>query len=100
MCIQCNCMPMQNWKTSQIRSFTFTFCTPCCKHLSRTQYNTCFWCSVYISIYVPPEDVVYCPQMTMPPHPATDASELAKFEPLKHGFHEKPAFVLEELESL
>jgi len=38
--------------------------------------------------------------LMMPPHPATDASELAKFEPLKHGFHEKPAFVLEELGSL
>ena len=71
----------------------------CCKYLSRT-HNACFWCSVYISIYVPPEDAVYCPQMTMPPHPATDASELAKFEPLKHGFHEKPAFGLEKLESL
>ena len=73
-----------------------------CKHLSRILYtcNACFWCSVYISIYVPPEGVVYCPQMTMPPHPATDASELAKFEPLKYGFHEKLAFVLEELESL
>ena len=36
----------------------------------------------------------------MPPHPATDAFELAKFEPLKYGFHEKLAFVLEELGSL
>ena len=36
----------------------------------------------------------------MPPHPATDAFELAKFEPLKYGFREKLAFVLEELGSL
>jgi len=33
----------------------------------------------------------------MPPHPATDASELAKSELLEHGFHEKPAFVPVEL---
>lgn len=70
------------------------------KYFSRTQYKACFWYSVYLSIFVPPEDAVYCPHLMMPPHPATDASELAKFEPLKHGFHEKPAFVLEELGSL
>lgn len=50
-----------------------------------------------LSIKLPPEDAVYCPQMTMPPHPATDASELAKSELLEHGFHEKPAFVPVEL---
>ena len=63
-----------------------------------TQYMACLVFSLCINL--PPEDAVYCPQTMMQPHPAFDASELVRFEPLKHGFHEKPAFVLEELGSL
>lgn len=60
----------------------------------------CMLLVLSLFINLPPEAAVYCQQTTMPPHPATDASELAKFELLKHGFHERPAFVLEELGSL
>lgn len=60
----------------------------------------CMLLVLSLFINLPPEAAVYFQQTTMPPHPATDASELAKFELLKHGFHERPAFVLEELGSL
>ena len=69
-----------------------------CEASANQGYNT--WHVFGVQFKLPPGDAVYFPQMTMPPHPATDASVLAKFEPLEHGFHEKPAFVLEELGSL